>query len=237
MQKLLDKFVEDIKESYKENLKAIVLYGSKASSEDSKKYSDFNLLVVLNEIQFKDLKAMHKALIAWIKNGNQPPQLFTSERLKKSSDVFPIEFLDIKSNHKVLFGEDPFSELIINDTNLRHECEFELKGKLLKLRQGYMIFCGKDAKLREFLISTISTFLIVFRYVLQLTGEKPPLKRLEAMELLSKKIGFDHSPFLAIYNMKQGDKEAMKLDLDALTEQYLKEIEKVVDFVDNFEVK
>lgn len=237
MQKILDTFVEDIRTAYKENLRSIILYGSKANSEDAKKYSDYNLMIVLNTLAFKDLNAMQKAIAPLVKLGNQPPQMFTLERLKRSTDVFPIEFLDIKSNHRVLHGEDPFTDLVIHDTNLRHECEFELKGKLLKLNQGFMMYSGKDAKLREFLISTISTFLIVFRYVLQLTGENTPVNRIDALGLLATKVGFDPAPFLAIHNMKHGDKDALKLDVEALAEKYMQEIEKVVDFVDAFEVK
>lgn len=237
MQKIIDTFVNDMKCAYADNLRSIILYGSKANSEDSKKYSDYNLMIVLNSITFADLKAMRKAVAPLLKLGNQPPQMFTLERLKRSTDVFPIEFLDIKVNHRVLHGEDPFTELVIHDTNLRHECEFELKGKLLKLRQGYMVHSGNDAKLREFLITTITTFLVVFRYVLQLTGMSAPANRIDALGLLANKVGFDPAPFLAVHHMKHGDKEALKLDVEALAEKYLREIEKVVDFVDAFEVK
>ncbi|MBN1824549.1 MAG: hypothetical protein JW803_09550 [Endomicrobiales bacterium] len=237
MSDILEKFVSDVKAAYGENLKSVVLYGSKASAEDTKKHSDYNVLVVLDSIKFDDLKSMNKAMVAWIAGGNQPPLLFTSERLKNSADVFPIEFLDIKSNHRILFGEDPFTDLQIHDKHLRHECEFELKGKLLKLRQGYMLTRGKEGHLKDLLINSVTTFLIIFRYVLKLTGQEPPAKRLDALEILSKKVVFDPSPFATIFAMKQGDKEALKNDAEPLTEKYLAEIEKVVDFVDKMQVK
>lgn len=232
MSDILTKFLEETKTAYGQNLKSVVLYGSKASGEDTKKHSDYNLLIVLESISFNDLKLLGKIMKKWIKHGNPPPLLFTEERLKKSADVFPIEFFDIKDNHKILYGEDYFEKLEIRNMHLRHECESELKGKLLKLRQGYMVSRGKS-DVQNLLINSISTFLIIFRHIIRLFGITPPLKRLDAMKILSDKTGMNPSVFVAIFNMKQGNKEALKQNPDLLMEDYLKEIEKITDVVDN----
>ncbi|MBN1385048.1 MAG: hypothetical protein JW983_09235 [Elusimicrobia bacterium] len=232
MSDILMKFTEEAKATYSQNLKSIILYGSKASGEDTKKHSDYNLLIVLENISFMDLKSLNKIMKSWIRKGNQPPLLFTMERLKKSADVFPIEFLDMKDNRKILYGEDPFQNLEIHNTHLRHECEFELKGKLLKLRQGYMTASGKS-DVRNLLINSISTFLIIFRHVLRLIGVTPPPKRLDALNILAQKKGLNPSAFITIFNMKKGDKEALNQDPDLIIQEYLKEIEKITDIVDN----
>ncbi|MDD5688100.1 MAG: hypothetical protein PHE88_09760 [Elusimicrobia bacterium] len=231
MADVLNKFVEEIKIIYGENLKSIVLYGSKASGEHTEKHSDDNLLLILGEIKFSDLKSVGKTMKSWIKNGNHPPLLFTIEQLKKSTDVFPIEFLDMKDNRKILYGEDPFKNLEIKNTHLRHECEFELKGKLLKLRQGYMVSQSKS-DVQKLLINSISTFLIIFRHIVRLFNITPPVKRLDSLKILSEKTGLNPSIFATIFNMKQGNREALKLDPDSSMEEYLKEIEKMVDVVD-----
>ena len=232
MSDILNKFIEETKTAYGQNLKSVVLYGSKASGEDTKKHSDYNLLIVLENISFHHLKLLGKIMKKWVKQGNQPPLLWTSERLKKSADVFPIEFFDMKDNHKILYGDDPFENLEIHNTHLRHECEFELKGKLLKLRQGYIVSQGKS-DVKNLLINSISTFLIVFRNVLRLFGITPPLKRLDALNILSDKTGLNPSVFITIFNMKQGAQEALKHDPDLLMEDYLRQIEKITDVVDN----
>jgi len=229
---ILEKFIEEIKLVYGQNLKSVILFGSKASGEDTKKHSDYNLLIVVNDISFNDLKSLRKMIKFWTKEGHQPPIIFTTERMGKSADVFPIEFLDMKDNHKILFGEDPFRNITIHDTHLRHECEFELKGKLLKLRQGYMLSQSKS-DLQNLLIDSITTFLIVFRHVIRLLNEEPPLKRIDALKVLAEKTKINPEVFITIFNMKRGDKEALKKDPELIIEEYLKEIERVVDVVDN----
>ncbi|MDO8734781.1 MAG: hypothetical protein Q7K21_06450 [Elusimicrobiota bacterium] len=232
MADILNKFVEQVRVIYGPNLKSVVLYGSKASGEDTKKHSDYNLLLILGDIKFGDLKSLNKIIKFWIKGGNQPPLLFTTERLKKSADVFPIEFLDMKDNHKVLYGEDPFDNLEIKNTHLRHECEFELKGKLLKLQQGYVVSRNKS-DVRNLLIKSVTTFLILFRHIVRLFNEVPPAKRLDALNILSGKTGLNPSVFVTIFNMKRGDKDVLKLDPEPVMKEYLEEIEKMVEVVDS----
>jgi len=60
--------------------------------------------------------------------------IFTVSEFLSSDDVFPIEYLDMKDGHKLLYGRDFLSEINVSDANLRHECEFDLRSKLLKLR-------------------------------------------------------------------------------------------------------
>ncbi|MFH0948497.1 MAG: hypothetical protein V1833_05825 [Elusimicrobiota bacterium] len=231
MTDILSKFVEEVKVIHGTNLKSVVLYGSKATGEDTKKHSDYNLLIILGDIKFGDLKSLSKIIKFWLKRGNPPPLLFTMDRFIKSADVFPIEFLDMKDNRKILYGEDPFENLEIKNTHLKHECEFELKGKLIKLQQGYIASRNKS-DIRNLLIKSVTTFLILFRNVVRLFNETPPAKRLDGLNILSEKIGLNPSVFVTIFNMKCGDKEAMKLNPEPIMEKYLKEIEKVVDVVD-----
>ncbi len=230
---VLTKFVEQVKAVYGKNLLSIVLYGSRASGEETKKYSDYNLLIVLEEIKFSDLKLMTRAVKNWVRQGNPVPLFFTLSHLKTSADVFPIEFLDIKDKHKILFGDDLFLGLEIKNTYLRHECEFELKGKLLKLQQGYILSGNKPKLVRKLLIDSLSAVLVVFRHLLRLLGQTPPLKKIDSLELLAKLIGLDTSVFLSVHKIKNGDKEANKIAPDDLMEKYLQQIEKVVEIVDN----
>ncbi|MCB4791093.1 MAG: hypothetical protein LHV68_04315 [Elusimicrobia bacterium] len=229
----LEKFVEEMKNIFGNSLKSVILYGSKASGEDTKEHSDHNILLILDNIRFEDMRASNKAMDSWTKQGNPPPLLFTYPMFTESADVFPIEFQDIKDHYKVLYGEDPVANLRIEDTNLRHELEFELKGKLLKLRQGYMMFSNKSAKLKDLMIGSISSFLILLKHSIKLLGGKPPKKKLDALEVLSEKTGLNKKVFLDIINMKNGDKAALSADMDRTMIEYMQEIEKIVAVVNN----
>ena len=44
----------------------------------------------------------------------------------------------MKLFHLTVFGEDIFQDVNIENSNLRHQCERELKVKLIGLRHGYL---------------------------------------------------------------------------------------------------
>ncbi|MEN3013504.1 MAG: nucleotidyltransferase domain-containing protein [Endomicrobiia bacterium] len=233
MQKILENFIQEIKNSLGKKLKSITLYGSKASQEDTK-YSDYNILIIADDLKITDLNNLTKPVKKWVKHGNPPPLIFDTKTFLSSVDVFPIEFLDIKQNHKILYGENIVEKIEINFKNLRHECEFELKSKLLKLKQLYILTGGKKQKLKKLLIESISTFLVLFKSVIQLLQKQVPAKKTEVLEVIKNEIlGINIQPFEKILNLKQDKKETKEYNLQELFEQYTKEIEKVIDFVNN----
>src|ERR1044071_5491295 len=70
--------------------------------------------------------------------GNPLPVYFTSGEMSRAADVFPIEFVDMSQVRHVLYGKDPFETMDIGTHNLRHQLEYELRGKLIRLRRVYM---------------------------------------------------------------------------------------------------
>ncbi|MCS7151589.1 MAG: nucleotidyltransferase domain-containing protein [Endomicrobia bacterium] len=233
MQKIIENFIQELKNTIGTKLKSVILYGSKASQEDTK-YSDYNILIIIEELKFDNLKLLVKPFHKWLKEKNTPPLVFDTKMFYSSIDVFPIEFLDIKQNHKVLYGDDPFENLEIDLKNLRHECEFELKSKLLKLRQAYIITKGNKRKIKRLLIDTISTFLVLFKSVLHLVGKTPPVKKVEVLNMIKDFIDIDVEPFEKILHLKQNIKEAKKYDVEELFEKYVEQIEKIISYVDKF---
>lgn len=228
----IDNLVEGLKNLFNNKLRSVVLYGSKVSQEDTK-YSDHNILIVVDDLNIDELKKSQKLILKWAKNSKSIPLIFKTKELLNSLDVFPIEFLDIKQNNIVLYGEDLFSKIEINTKNLRHECEFELRSKLLKLRQAYILTKSNPKKIKELLIETISTFLVLFKSVIQLTGKTPPSRKSDTLAIIKDLVEIDTKPFETIILLKQ-EKIKQKLNFDELFKQYITQIEKVIEFVDKF---
>lgn len=231
MDNILNKFVENLKNVYKENLKSIILYGSAARGEYVDKYSDYNILVVLLNLNFEELSKISKIANKWVQHNNPVPLVLTVEQINESLDVFPIEFLDIKDNHKILYGEDIFTELQINTENLRLECEHELRGKFLKLRQMFILTDGNHDKIKELIIHSSSTFFVLFKAVLRLFGEKPGIKNIDVIKQLSGKIQLNTEIFINVLRLKENQKEVKDINIEKLMFDYTSEIEKIIESV------
>lgn len=215
------------------NLRSVVLYGSAAAGDHAGKRSDYNVLIVLDRLGTEELKTLSGLSFKWAKAGNPPPLLFTWNRLRQSGDVFPIELADIQETRRVLFGEDPLDGVPVNLKNIRQELEHELKGKLIGLRERFLLTRGKPREVEELLVSSLSTFLVLFRAALRLHMEHPPVVKLEALRALRERIEFDDEAFRLIQEMKEGRKPAGGDPL-ALFDRYLKAVEAVTDAVDSW---
>ena len=229
-----EKLVEELKQACPKGLKSVILYGSAAAGDHAGKPSDYNVLVVTEDLGLETLNALSKSATAWSKAGNPAPLLFTEERLAQATDVFPIELLDIRECHKILYGEDLVRGLEINTKNLRLEIEHELRGKLIRLRQSYLLTQGKSKAVVELMTQSLSTFLVLFRASLRLFDETIPQKKFEALEKLSTQLDFEVSVFQTVQDLKDGSKKAKDLSVEKLFKNYLKTIECVIDAVDAY---
>jgi hypothetical protein len=229
-----DKLVEVLKEAAGDDLISVVLYGSAAVGDHAGKRSDYNVLVVTKTLDLSLLNAISKPAIEWSKAGNPAPLMFTVERLQQATDVFPIELLDIRDCHRLLFGRDVVSGLAISQRNLRLQIEGELRGALIKLRQRYLLTQGKEKAVATLMIESLSTFLVLFRAALRLYEATVPQPKLEALDKLAAHISFEQASFQVVHQLKSGEKTLKEVDLFPLFKNYLETIECVIDAVDAF---
>jgi hypothetical protein len=214
-------------------LRSVILYGSAAAGDFAGKRSDYNVLAVLDRIGIDELRALTKTTHAWVKAGNPPPLLFTADRLARSADVFPIEIADMKSNREVLFGVDPVAGIDIDDNCLRRQLESELKGKLIALRERYLLTGGKPREITELLIQSLASLLVLFRAALRLYQSDVPASKIEALVALARHIPLDASAFQTVEQLKEGQKVPGVVP-DDLFARYLETTETVLDAIDDF---
>jgi len=229
-----DKLTEELRSACPQGLTSVILYGSAAAGDHTGKRSDYNVLVITEDLGLSRLNALSKAAAKWARAGNPAPLLFTEERLKQASDVFPIELLDIKECHQVLHGSDLVADLKIDTKNLRLQIEHELRGKLIKLRQHYLLTTRKPKAVADLMIESLSSFLVLFRATLRLFDADVPMKKLDALEKLATYVEFDVSVFKTIQQLKDGSIKSRDIAVDDLFGNYLITIESVIDAVDAY---
>ena len=228
-----EKLTESIQQTIGDKLIAIVLYGSSVAGDYIDGQSDYNVLLLAKEWRPTDLNAIYNTLRRWLKAGNPAPLCFTPKRFKDAADVFPMEMLDIAESHRVLYGEDPVKDITINSTHLRHQVEFELRSKLLKLRQAYLQLRNPKKDLHRLLVESISSFQTVFRGALRLFSEEIPLDKLAATRDLGKKLSVPIDSFETIHQMKKEPSLTKQQDLTELFDLYLSQIETILDNIDS----
>lgn len=225
----LEAFVAQIHAAAGKNLVSVVLYGSAASQDFHAQFSDINLLCVVNDASTAALLALASAFKGWT---NLTPLIFTRAEIDASAEIFPIEMMDIRDRHHVLFGEDVFNQLTIPADRQRFQLEHELRTKLLLLRQHFLGSVSDDEKIRSLMLDSVSNFIVLFRHVLMVMGEEPAATKRQVVEQLVHKVQFDPSPFLELLQVREKKAAVNTIDVKLAFPRFLQGIERVIEALD-----
>lgn len=234
METKLSDLVERLRKAHQDRLLSIILYGSAAAGEHQEGFSDLNILYTVKEVTLAELGAAEPVMKWWRAQGNPSPLLMSESEVLTSTDCFPIEFEDMKAQRRVLFGKDIIEGLHVDRSFYRAQVEHELRAKLLRLRQkGSALLTDADG-LTRLLAESVSTFLVLARHALLLAGRDVEWRKRDIARKLEE-IGIDRGPFATLLDLRQQQMSALQVQPLALFGDYLKQIEKLVMFVDRLE--
>jgi hypothetical protein len=228
----LNKFTQLLRDAGGANLQSVVLYGSAVSGDFHSEFSNLNVFCVLRDASFQVLAALESATKWWDAQHQPPPLFMTHEELQRSTDVFTIEFMDMRQYRRVLFGEDVFANLEIPTRFHRLQVEYELREKLLLLRQAVCVLAKNDRKLWDLLLRSLPSFLTLFRHSLVALGETAPVQKRECVQALSRRVGFNASAMERLLDIRERKAKRNQFRVTEVVAGYLSAIEQVNATVD-----
>ena len=231
-EKQIEEFVSRMKQAAGQNLQSMVLYGSAATGEFQADFSNLNLLCLLRETSFSKLSAIAPVVEWWHRQKNPAPLIMTQEELEHSTDVFSIEFLDMQHHHRVLFGDEVLGPLQIPMHQHRAQLEYELREKLILLRQRLLEAGDNDRALWQLLLGSVSAFATLFRHALLALGDAAPHSKREAIQILAARIPFEPSAFLQLLDIRDHKADRKQFDAKDVFARYLAAVQHVTAAVD-----
>jgi hypothetical protein len=232
---LLEDLTERLKSALGDGLVSLVLYGSAAMGDRLDRISDLNVLCVLERITAAELAKSQAVFRWWLERGNPAPLLLTRAELGPSADCFPMEYHDMLEHRRVLHGVDLIQSLRIDPATYRTQVEHELRAKQIRLRQKAAELLTQADRLLKLLTHSISTFCVLGRHALILSGLQPRFKKTEVLAALETAMGRKLDSFQAILAARLSGKTAPGQTAGALLDGYLDEIDALVRFVDGLD--
>lgn len=133
-----------IRELAGDHAKALALYGLALDDAfDSAKQPARSVLVV-DKVDLELLREISRHGLRLGKAGLAAPVVMTAKYMDESRDTFPLELIEIQQLHVMLFGDDHFEKLEFEDRFVRLQCERDIKGIAIGLRQGLLASAGRD---------------------------------------------------------------------------------------------
>jgi predicted nucleotidyltransferase len=180
----LDELRKSLAKILGDDLVGLLVYGSAARGEYREGRSDVDLMLVVKEAPRAKLEAITNALQLARYAARIEAMILTAAEIPRAADVFPLLYDDIRREHVLLAGTDPFSELVISDRHRRLRIEQELREAQIRLRRAVIDAQGSPEMLGG----------AVFRKLRQIRGALHALFALHGVDVADDlKAVFDHA--------------------------------------------
>lgn len=216
---MFEALVEDFKIEFRKNLVTVIKFGAEAEPD--------NVLFVFHEINPAVLLSIRKILKKHRSNMPVVPLFFTKKEILEGADVFPLDYLDIKYPHQLLYGTDVINQIKFDKKAIRHQLEFEVRSKLIHLREHYIWMKSHD-ELRALLWSSLPSILPLLYGLLYLKNIEPP----DEFEFLYSSIKDEFNLNVTILKKMKQLKNVSDAELHVFVKEimnFLTELSEIVD--------
>jgi hypothetical protein len=225
----LKTLAQELRSVYADELISLLLYGSAASGDFVDKHSNFNLLAVLKNCAPEKIKLATKPLRS-VKMASL--LILSEEDIATSTDVFPVEFLDMQENYQLLDGKDILKDIRVDMRNLRFQCEHELKAKLFRLRHAYMVE-RDNGVLARLLLASFTSIVHILRNGLRIKDKAVPYSKRDALPFIAEEFAIDLPLWEKILAVREKHLR-FKADTALIFAAFMRDLEKVVAVVDKW---
>jgi hypothetical protein len=192
--------------------RALYLYGSALAPDFDPEVGNVNLLFVTAELSFARLTTL-AAAVAQVRDAKPAakakwrysPLILEEEQVRSAADVFPNDFLDLVRRRALLAGEDLFADARVTPEHMRYQCEYELRARVVALRQAFLFHAGAAPMSLDLLKGAATGSSALYRHLLSLAGKDPVESREELARAVAGIYGVDPEALLAPYAARRGD--------------------------------
>lgn len=181
-------FVRQLRSIFQDRLTSVALYGSPSTAE-------LKLAVVTDSLAMRDLRLVLEPVKEAAQTARIAPTFLTRLDLERSTDVFPLRFLDMRQNHVTLHGTEVLGTLEISREHLRLACEQTAKSMLVNQRELYLSNAHLRPALAEVIAQQGGILLTLLRTVLDLSGEPIPTETDALLAEAASRLGWPTDVF------------------------------------------
>jgi hypothetical protein len=147
-QRAIDQLARDLEGILDGRLESLVAYpGHQADGS-------VHSCALVTDLAFRDLTACLPLTESWHHRGIAVPLMLSSDELRRTVDVFPLEYASILADYTVVRGGDPFKGLIIHVDDVRRAVEGLAKSHLIHLREAFLESHGETTRIARLIAAS-----------------------------------------------------------------------------------
>lgn len=229
VREVLREYLPEVTKCFGPTLEATILYGSAAGGEYLPGRSNINLLFLVARHERAMLQQYATLHHRWHKERIVVPLFLTQSELESSFEFFPLEYLEIQEQHVLLAGRDPFHGLAVDLRNLRLQCEQEIRGNLLRLRQRYVEGGGTTEAISILVLLSLTALLPCLRGLLRLSGRPAERPADAVLKAVQDELGVDTTAFQDVLALKRGMISPGPMEMPRLFDRYAGALQALIE--------
>jgi len=196
----LREFLDAARQAFGDELVSAVLFGSAAEGR-LRSTSDVNLLLVLKrfdrsriDIVREPFRTAHAAMRLDI-------MFLLESEIEPVMDAFAVKFFDILTRRRVLFGADPFVDLVVPPEAIRRRTVQVLLNLMLRMRERYALVSLREEQLAHVVADVAGPLRACASAILALEGKRAPSSREALALILTEQSDSDGNDIIKLIDM------------------------------------
>jgi len=165
--------------------------------------------------------------------------MLSRDELRRTVDIFPLEYASIMATHAVVFGRPPFDGMTIPAEDLRRACEAQAKSHLIHLREAFLESHGEARSVAALIASSAASLRAILINIARLPDPAgaSPMSAIPSDEALSRvaesRIGISADLVRDVLSATTTGQVSIA-DPSALLARYLDAAQRVWEYVDRW---
>jgi len=161
----VESLARDLEHVFKDRLESLVAYTGHQGD------GSIHSCAVVNGLGFRDLTACLPMTESWHHRGIAVPLLLSADELRRTVDIFPLEYAGIVADHVLVRGRDPFASLTIPVEDVRRACEALAKSHLIHLREGFLETHGETNRVARVIAASSAPLRALLTHIARLPDQ------------------------------------------------------------------
>ena len=219
----------ELRNVFGDRLRSVAAYGPHVEGDTE---APVTCLALVTTLTHDDLHACAKLSSKWERAHVATPLILPEDDFRRSLDAFPLEYGEIIRTHHVVFGGNPFLNVVIAPDDLRRACEAQVKSHLVHLREAYIESGGSPGAVARLVAASAPAFNALLRNVARLNGVLTS-DRAEATRLGAQSVHIPETLVTDLLSLEHSSGMA-GVDSARLFPEYLAAVEQLAHAVDTW---
>lgn len=161
-QRAVEQLARDLDGVFGPRLESLVVYAGHQGD------GSIHSCALVQRLGFRDLTACLPFTESWYHRGVAVPLMLSSEELRRTVDVFPLEYAAMLADYQVVRGADPLRGLSIPVEDVRRAVEGLAKSHLIHLREGFLESHGETMRISHLIMASAAPLRALLTHLARL---------------------------------------------------------------------